>query len=133
MRSIKEEIRVRWRETDSAGIVHFSNFFMYFEVAEQKFLREVLKLDLAVAAQNRVLRLPRVEAHCQYTSPARYDDLLEVELNIAAIGRSSITYTFSILNKTTGKISANGSVKVVAVDQNFKPVEIPPDILELLK
>ena len=133
MRSVKEQIRVRWRETDSAGIVHFSNFFMYFEVAEQKLMREILKLDLASTAQSKVLRLPRVEAYCQYSSPARFDDLLEVELSIAAIGKSSITYAFSVLNKTTDKISANGRVKVVAVDQNFRPVEIPPDILELLK
>ena len=133
MRSVKEQIRVRWRETDSAGIVHFSNFFTYFEVAEQKLMREILKLDLASTAQSKVLRLPRVEAYCQYSSPARFDDLLEVELSIAAIGKSSITYAFSVLNKTTDKISANGRVKVVAVDQNFRPVEIPPDILELLK
>jgi YbgC/YbaW family acyl-CoA thioester hydrolase len=133
LKSVKEEIRVRWRETDSAGIVHFSNFFMYFEVAEQKLLHEVLKLDLADAARSKALRLPRVEAHCQYSSPARFDDLLEIQLDIVAIGKSSITYAFSILNKTTGKVSAHGGVKVVAVDQNFRPVEIPADILELLK
>jgi YbgC/YbaW family acyl-CoA thioester hydrolase len=130
---VKDEIRVRWSETDSAGIVHFSNFFVYFEAAEQKLMREILKLDLASAAQGKVLRLPRVEAYCQYSSPARFDDLLEVELSIAGIGKSSIMYAFSVLNKTTGKISANGRVKVMAVDEAFRPVEIPPNILELLK
>jgi acyl-CoA thioester hydrolase len=120
-------------ETDSAGIVHFANFFVYFEAAEQKLLREVLKLDLADRSQDRILRLPRVEAYCQYSSPARFDDLLEVELNIAVIGKSSITYKFSVFNKTTSKMSASGRVKVVAVDGSFRPVEIPTEILELLK
>ncbi|WXG44971.1 MAG: thioesterase family protein [Promethearchaeati archaeon SRVP18_Atabeyarchaeia-1] len=133
MKPIKEEIRVRWRETDSAGIVHFTNFFVYFEIAEQKLLRDVLKLDLTRASQSKRFSLPRVEAYCQYSSPAKFDDLLEVELNIAAVGKSSITYAFSVFNKTTGRVSANGRVKVVAVDEGFRAVEIPSDILELLK
>jgi acyl-CoA thioester hydrolase len=133
LKTVKEQIRVRWSETDSAGIVHFPNFFMYFEVAEQKLMREILNLDLAGASQSRVLRLPRVEAYCQYSSPARFDDLLEIELSVTAIGRSSITYAFSVFNKTTAKASASGRVKVEAVDENFRPVEIPSEVLELLK
>jgi YbgC/YbaW family acyl-CoA thioester hydrolase len=129
---VKEEIRVRWKETDSTGIVHFTNFFVYFEVAEQKLMREILRLDLASDARYKAFRLPRVEAYCQYSSPARFDDLLEIELSIAAVGKSSLTYAFSVFNKTTGKLSANGRVKVVAVDENFQPVEIPHDVLELL-
>lgn len=133
MKPIREEIRVRWRETDSAGTVHFTNFFVYFEVAEQKLMREILKLDLASRVKSRAFHLPRVEAYCQYSSPARFEDLLEVELDVAATGKSSITYSFSVFNKTTGKMSANGRVKVVAVDENFQLVDIPSDILELLK
>ena len=33
--------RIEFRETDMAGIVHFSNFFAYMEQAEHDFLRSV--------------------------------------------------------------------------------------------
>lgn len=134
MKTIKEEMRVRWSETDSAGIAHFTSFFVYFEAAEQKLFREILKLDLSKQiGPNRIFGLTRVEAYCQYFSPARFDDLLEVELKISLVGRTSITYEFSVQNKTSGKLSASGKVKVVAINESFLPVEIPQGIAELLK
>jgi len=78
------------------------------------------------------LVLPQVEVYCQYSAPAKFDHLLEVKLNVAKIGRSSITYEFSVFNKTSNKISASGKVKVVAIDKDSKPMEIPSEIGELL-
>jgi YbgC/YbaW family acyl-CoA thioester hydrolase len=134
LKTIKEEMRVRWSETDAAGIAHFTSFFLYFEVAEQKLFREVLKINPGQRfGQDVIIGLTRVEAYCQYFSSARFDDLLEVELRISAVGRTSITYEFSIQNKTSNKLSATGRVKVVAINENFQPVEIPREIAELLK
>jgi acyl-CoA thioester hydrolase len=133
MKSIREEVRVRWSETDAVGIAHFTSFFIYFEAAEQKLFREVLKIDFSNLREPRkIFGLTRVEAYCQYFAPARFDDLLEVELKIGKIGNSSITYEFSVFNKTLNKMSASGRVKVVAIDKDFKPMEIPLDIGELL-
>jgi YbgC/YbaW family acyl-CoA thioester hydrolase len=127
-------MRVRWSETDTAGIAHFTSFFVYFEVAEQKLFREVLKINPRNRfGPDRIVGLPRVEAYCQYFSPARLDDLLEVELNIASIDTKSITYEFSVQNKTSGKLSASGKVKIVAINESFQPVEIPREIAELLE
>jgi YbgC/YbaW family acyl-CoA thioester hydrolase len=134
LRTIKEEMRVRWGETDSAGIAHFTSFFVYFEVAEQKLFRDVLKINPRDKfGPDKIVGLPRVESYCQYFSPARFDDLLEVELRVAALGRTSISYEFSIQNKTSGKLSASGKVKVIAVNESFQSVEIPKEIAELLK
>jgi acyl-CoA thioester hydrolase len=127
-------MRVRWSETDTADIAHFTSFFVYFEAAEQKLFREILKINLRNrTSPNSIIGLPRVEAYCQYFSPARFDDLLQVELKIASVERTSITYEFSVQNKTSGKLSASGKVKIVAINQSFQPVEIPREIAELLK
>lgn len=127
-------MRVRWSETDTAGIAHFTSFFIYFEAAEQKLFREILKTNPRNQfGPTRIVGLPRVEAYCQYFSPARSDDLLEVELKIASVERTSVTYEFSVQNKTSGKLSASGGVKIVAINESFQPVEIPREIAELLK
>jgi len=59
LKSIREEVRVRWSETDTAGIAHFTSFFVYFEAAEQKLFREVLKTDFSNPPEPRkILSLP---------------------------------------------------------------------------
>jgi len=114
-------------------MAHFTSFFVYFEAAEQKLFREVLRTDFSNSPETRkIFGLPRVKAYCQYFAPAKFDDVLEVELKIGKIGRSSITYEFSVFNKTSNKMSASGRVKVAAVDKDFNPMEIPPEIGELL-
>ena len=44
--------RVEFHETDSAGIVHFSNFFRYMEAAEVEFLNS-LGLSVAISGEAR--------------------------------------------------------------------------------
>lgn len=53
----KTKRRVEFRETDMAGIVHFSNFFAYMEQAEHALLRS---LDLGVMCNidGRTLAFP---------------------------------------------------------------------------
>jgi len=53
---------------------------VYFEGAEEEFYRS-LAFSLA-DLRSRGFWLPRVEAFCQYRKPARFDDLLEVEVTV---------------------------------------------------
>ena len=58
----KTQRRVEFRDTDTAGIVHFSNFFAYMEQAEHALLRSI---DLGVICDCLL-----------YTSPSPRDGLL---------------------------------------------------------
>jgi 4-hydroxybenzoyl-CoA thioesterase/acyl-CoA thioester hydrolase len=92
----KTQRRVEFRDTDAAGIVHFSVFFAYMEQAEHEFLRS---LGLSVVQQfgDRWISWPRVHAKCNYARPARFEDQLAIHVSVERIGEKSISYRFRFL------------------------------------
>jgi acyl-CoA thioester hydrolase len=130
--TFKTSFRVSWIDTDAAQVVHFSNYFRFFEKTEEEFYRH---LGFTFTdAENRGLWFPRVEAFCQFKKPAKFNDLLEVELTIEELREKSIKYGFKIFNKESAVLLANGHVAVVVADkQTGKATEIPKEIAEKLK
>ncbi len=102
--------RVEFRDTDAAGIVHFSVFFAYMEQAEHEFLRS-RGLHVIQDFGSQTISWPRVRAECDYRKAARFEDELEVDVQIERMGAKSITYGFVF--RCRGELLAQG--KIVAV------------------
>ncbi|MBS0210578.1 MAG: acyl-CoA thioesterase [Planctomycetes bacterium] len=102
--------RVEFRDTDMAGIVHFSAFLVYMEEAEHEFLRS-RGLSVISSDEHGAIHWPRVSANCDFRGPVRFEDLLEVTLSISRLGEKSITYATQFLLR--GVIVAEGSHTVV--------------------
>lgn len=131
-KSFKTSFRVTWADTDAAQVVHYSNYFRFFEKAEEEFYRH---LGFTFTdAQERGLWFPRIEAFCQYKKPARFNDLIEVELTVEELREKSVKYGFKIFNKESNTLLANGYVVIVAADQKMgKAAPIPKDMVEKLQ
>lgn len=130
--AFKASFRVSWADTDSAQVVHFSNYFRFFERAEEEFYRYLgfSFTDLT----DKQLWLPRVEAFCQYKTPAKFNDLLEVELTIEELKEKFVKYGFKIFNKESTVLLTTGYVVVVAADKKTgKSTQIPREIAKKLK
>ena len=105
--------QVEFRDTDAAGIMHFSKFFTYMEEVEHEFFRSlgtsiVIPLD---GSSTGKLSWPRVAAECQYSGSARFEDELKVELRITQLGTSSVNYSFRFTVKNSE--IAKGSLTTV--------------------
>jgi acyl-CoA thioester hydrolase len=85
--------RVEFRDTDAAGIAHFSVFFNYMEQVEHEFLRH-LGLSVLAHDDEGPISWPRVSASCDYRGAVRFEDVIDVELRIVRRGDKSITYGF---------------------------------------
>jgi 4-hydroxybenzoyl-CoA thioesterase/acyl-CoA thioester hydrolase len=83
--------RVEFRDTDAAGIVHFSNFFVYMEQAEHAFLRS-LGLGVVQSLDGQHYSWPRVNCSCNFRNSIRFEDLITIKLTVQRIGNSSVTY-----------------------------------------
>jgi acyl-CoA thioester hydrolase len=130
--TFKVSFRVSWVDTDTAQVVHFSNYFRFFEKAEEEFYR-LLGFGFN-EFKDMGLWVPRVEAFCQYKKPAKFNDLIEVELAIEELKEKSIKYGFKVFNKESAVLLANGYVIIVTADkQTGKAVQIPREIAEKLK
>src|SRR5262245_18726577 len=85
--------RVDFCETDVAGIVHFSNYFRYMEHAEVAFLR-ARGLNVSSQWHGEHLGFPRVAARCDYKKPARFDEVVDIDVTLERLGTKSVTYAF---------------------------------------
>lgn len=126
--------RVQFSDTDMAGIVHFANFYRYMEEAEHAFFRSFGFKIIQEQPDGSVVSWPRVRASCSFESPAFYDDLLEIDLNITRQGVKSLTMSF-LFRRGETKI-ATGELKTVCCSHEpggkFRSIEIPPHYREKL-
>jgi 4-hydroxybenzoyl-CoA thioesterase/acyl-CoA thioester hydrolase len=134
MREFHTRRRVEFVDTDMGGIVHFSRFFVFMETAEHLFL-ESLGESVAAEHEGRPIGWPRVSASCEYTSPARFGDVLDIAVRVARRGRSSMTYEFSI---TCGEREiAQGRMVAVCCElapgRRVQPIPIPSRFLEAIE
>ena len=128
--------RVEFSETDMAGIVHFSNFFRYMEIAEHAFFRS-LGFSVHPREQSSQTGWPRVHVSCDYHAPAFFEDELEIHLKIMRIGEKSLTYQFDISRIAREEKTLCATGKIVAAHiafdektQQMRSVPIPSDFVQ---
>src|SRR5436309_11659333 len=80
--------RVGSSDTDAQGIVYYGRYLPYFDAARVEYHRHLNLLDTDVGEHELVMRASTIE----YLAPARFDDLIEVFVRVARIGRTSVTY-----------------------------------------
>lgn len=125
--------RVEFRDTDTAGLAHFTAFFYYMEAAEHECLRS-LGLSVLMQDANGHLTWPRVAATCQYLSPARFEDLLSIDVSVSRLGTKSVTWNFVF--RLDRKIVAQGTLTSVCcrLEENGpRSIEIPAWFRERLQ
>lgn len=106
---------VSFRDTDASGWMHFANIFHHVELAEHAYLR---LLGLLVFDRNEG-GWPRVKVSCDFKRPLLCGDPIEVQLGIAAVGSSSVTWQFEVIR--CGELAAAGSITTVRVNHLGRP------------
>jgi len=126
------ELRVRLSETDAVGIVFFGSFSVYFDVGRMDYLEHLGLNKLDGAVKDLIPgAVVRQEAH--FHNPARYNDILALHVRIAEIGRSSYTFHFMTTNKRNRKTIASGLIKLVWLDNDFRPIIVPEQFRKVVR
>lgn len=124
--------RVEFRDTDAAGIAHFSVFFVWMEQAEHEAMRYV---GMSVMERDAEISWPRVSAQCDYTSPAFFEEVVDVRVTVNRLGRKSVTYGFDF--HCAGRAIARGQITTVCCDittvGQLKAIPIPPSMADQLR
>jgi acyl-CoA thioester hydrolase len=106
-------VRVRYADTDAAGVVYYANYLTYFEVARVHLLRE---LGMPITEiERRGVYLPVVEASCRYRRSALLDDLLEVNLWLARVEHVRFSFAYEI--RRDGELLTTGRTRHAVVDR----------------
>ena len=124
--------KVEFSETDMVGIVHFSVFYRYMEYAEHAFFRS---LGHSIVNPNLGVGWPRVQCHCDFNQPLKFEDEVKIHLLVAAKTSKSISYQFRF-HKADSQV-ARGAITVVCVHRNdsgeMKATSIPSEIADLIE
>jgi acyl-CoA thioester hydrolase len=122
---------VRWSDVDVSGIICWSAYTRFVEIAETELFR-ALGYPYATLWEQLDIWLPRVQAHFDYRNPARLDELLDIEVWVGRIGRSSIRLEF-LISKPNGEVAAEAHVAIVAIGRKDpRPVDVPQALLEAM-
>ncbi len=122
--------RVEFSDTDAAGIMHFTSYFRYMEETECAFFRS-LGFSVMMTDADPPISWPRVSATCEYFSPSRFEDILDIRLRVLEKNEKRLIYEF--LFSKDGKKTALGKTKVVCCEVGggkIKSIPIPPHIAE---
>ncbi|MBX3422581.1 MAG: acyl-CoA thioesterase [Pirellulaceae bacterium] len=104
--------RVEFCETDAAGLVHFAALFCYMEQAEHALLRSLGTSVVAKIDDQWHLSWPRVQAHCDFLAPMRFEEQLKICVRVARLGKKSVTYQFDIYSESDTLVAKGRIVSV---------------------
>ena len=132
--SSSSSIRVRYAETDKMGVVYYANYFVWFEVARADLLRS-LGWSYRDMEQDGII-LPVIEAHCEYSRPARYDDELDIRTEGRILSPIRMEFTYQVRLVDGGAdavVAATGRTMHAALDPTGRPCRLPQRIREIFE
>lgn len=124
------EIRVRYAETDKMGIVHHSNYLVWFEAGRSDLCRARGFSYKAMEEDDALMVV--AETYCRFKSPAYYDDLLTIRTQVAEVRSRSIRFIYEIVRPEDGMLIAEGETLHLVTDRNKKVRLIPDNYKEML-
>ena len=134
------QLEVRFRDCDAMGHVNNAVYLSYLEEARfhhwrasgiaARALNNAPASDAGVPDDVPGVILARVEI--DYRRPAKYGDLLRIDIGVAAIGRTSFTYEYEILDASNAVIATARTVIVRFDYAAGKPVPISDGLKEAL-
>jgi acyl-CoA thioester hydrolase len=116
------ELRVRYGECDPQGIVFNANYLLYFDVAFTELWRAAVGpwQEMVERGVDAVV----AEANARFRAPARFDDVLQLRAQIAALGTTNITTEINVVRD--GEVLVEGRLRHVCVDAaTWEKTEIP--------
>ena len=122
--------RVGFSDTDAQGIVYYGRYLPYFDSARVEYHRHLELLETEPRDYEFVMRANTIEYH----APAQFDDLIEVFIRTARIGRTSATYEMAAYLVETDELMVTADQTLVLVDlSERRACPIPDAIREKIR
>jgi acyl-CoA thioester hydrolase len=126
---VRTDLRVIYGDTDQMGVVYYANYLRFFEASRNELIR-AKGLRYRDFEAEYGLRLPVIEAHVSYKQPARYDDVVTVEISLGEVRRASARFDYRLLRGE--ELLATGHTVHACVDLDGRVRRMPPELLARL-
>lgn len=121
-------VRVYYEDTDAGGVVFYANYLRFMERARSEWLRALGFEQTRLADDYGVLFVVRA-VQIEYLKPSRFNDSLQVTVEVVNVGASRIRFSQRVLREEEGGVMqelVTALVDVVCVTTGiFKPSRMP--------
>ena len=124
------EHRVTYADCTVGDHIYYARYLDLLEAARGGFFRSVGTTFLHW--QERDTIFPVVEAHLRYQSPARYDDVLAIEVRLTKAERVRLNFAYRIRSQCDTTILEAETLHVCA-GVNEKPKRLPAELVAALQ
>ena len=115
--------RVIYGDTDQMGVVYYANYLRWFEKGRAEWLRQIGLPYGEIERQG--FHFPVAEVTCRYAHPSHYDEMVQIETELAELGRATLTFSYRITRETDDALLATGSTKHACLDHAGRVARIP--------
>ncbi|MEL4106998.1 thioesterase family protein [Oscillospiraceae bacterium WX1] len=126
-------LTVRYAETDKMGIVHHSNYPIWFEAGRTDFLK---KLGFSYSEVEKCgILLPLYEITCRFKHPAYYEDEIRVLTRLLKLSGVRLVLAYEVKNRDD-LLLATGETMHAFTDKTLKPINAErtaPALFDVLK
>jgi len=125
---------VRYAETDQMGIVHHSNYPVWFEAGRTDFIKKMGMQYSRIEEEGFLL--PLIELTCNFKGAARYEDEIVVKTRLEEITYTRVKFYYEVFVGESPKPITTGTTVHAWTNSLLKPVNIKkhaPHIYDLLK
>ena len=128
----RSPIKVRFNETDLQGHVNFGHYLFYFDIGLTEYMQAV-GYDYRRMVEDGTDML-FVESHCNYKSPAKWPEVLDVHTRVAELGRTSMRFEFELTAQADDRLVATGHIVTVTVAKgDWEPSPVPVQLREAIE
>ena len=122
MHITETKIPVRYAETDQMGIVHHSNYVVWFELGRTELIKEI-GFNYAQMEKEGILS-PVTDIQVSYKHPTTYGETVVVKTWVQAYDGLRVTYCYEILNEQGTVCVLGESTHVCVRKDTFRPLSM---------
>lgn len=128
-------VRVRYAETDAMGVVHHSQYVIWFEVGRSSFMRNAGVSYAEIERGGRQFRIAEVGA--RYHAPACYDQVITVRTWLGALHSRGLTFSYAIVRPDAvgggEQVLVTGFTKLICTDRAGQVQRLPAELRQVLQ
>ena len=116
------EVKVYYEDTDSGGVVYYSNYLKFLERARTEMISSIGLSNKKLLEEHKTLVIVR-SCNIDYLSPSKLEDTLQIYSSIESFNKASFVIIQNI--KKDDNLIVKAKLKLVTVNREGKPIKIP--------
>mgnify|MGYP001257523563 FL=1 len=116
------EVKVYYEDTDSGGVVYYSNYLKFLERARTEMINSIGLSNKKLLEEHKTLIIVK-SCNVEYLSPSKLEDRLQIYSSIESLNKASFVMIQNI--KKDDDLIVKAKIKLVTVNYEGRPIKIP--------